>query len=144
MKNITTRLLTAISLSLLLACEPEIETPEATQPATKITIDLEEEYFLLDGHWYPWMVPIVQCNPEFSVALDWAAARITIEHCPAANTAKLQHIRLQHSTCPDIQVQPLEITASRALLNYTLQLPPQVMTCLRQEDAWLELQLIWE
>ncbi len=144
MKNTTTRLITAIAVSLLLACEPEQDILPASEPPTTIIIDLEEEHFLFEGHWYPWAISIMQCSPAFSLDLNWEEGILTIKHCQAALGPALENIVLYHSTCPDANVMEFEIREERSILNYIAQIPTAGITCLRQEDSWLELQLEWE
>lgn len=144
MKNFTTRLITAIALSLLFACEPEQNISPANVPPTTIIMNLEEEHFLFDGHWYPWATLIMQCSPTFSLDLNWEEGVLSIKHCQSATGTDLRAITLHHSNCSEVQVQQLEIREERSLLTYIAQISPEGISCLRQEHSWLEIYLEWE
>lgn len=111
----------------------------ASTELVKITLDLEEEQFLLAGHWYPWEMPIVNCQPAFSLNLDWQTARLNIQQCAANGLLQTESIRLEHVICGNVQPQTVLLINERDLRNYQVQFSSDLFSCWHSDRQWIEL-----
>lgn len=100
---------------------------------------MEEEQFLLDGHWYPWGIPIVGCQPSYSLYLDREAASLQLRQCEVSGELITESVVLRHSTCADTQAVAVEVITERAFRTYQLQLAPERLACWQADHQWLEL-----
>ena len=130
-------------LVFIAACGKEDAQPDIPTQTITIVLDLEEESYRLNGQWYAWHTPRINCEPHFSTYLDWEHHSLHLLSC--ANTGQLlvDSITLRHNTCSGLAVIDLAVSENRADHDYQILLDASAVDCLSSSGAWLTIQFSW-